>query len=75
MKKAILNFGKVLNKNEQQKINGGKVDSNPKEYCVCYNVNYLVNGEITTEYPTSGPVVAVGFSAIWPTPACCIKED
>ena len=72
MLKNISNLGEALNKEEQKSVTGGKADPNPQEYCVCYHVTYLVDGEITIEYPTSGPVIAVGWRPVSPFPACCL---
>lgn len=70
--KNLKNLGKALSKAEQKSIQGGKTDPNPPEYCHCYNVTYLVDGEITTTYPTSGPVIPVGWTPVSiPLPDCC----
>nr|WP_299678371.1 hypothetical protein [uncultured Dokdonia sp.] len=71
MLKNISNLGETLNKEEQQSITGGKLDGNPPEFCMCTQLTYLVNGEVTTEYPLSGPVQVVGWTDIIPVPACC----
>ncbi len=82
MLKQISSLGTVLNRNEQKLINGGKLDPNPPEYCGCYNIIWGVQGPIIPSLP-DGPqgliqsyeysdgAIAVGFSAIIPTPACC----
>lgn len=48
MKKAILNLGEVLNKNEQQKINGGIGECDTlyfgitESYCQILGGNYII---------------------------------
>jgi hypothetical protein len=62
MKKSILNIGKALNKAEQKFITGGKLDPNPRpELCICHTIDYNEMGGV------------VGWSAISPTPECCIN--
>jgi hypothetical protein len=84
MKKSILNLSGAyeLSKKEQKNINGGKLDPNRgNSICICSNPTYLVHqtpsadngyvGNYTTTDGTIDGAVLIGFSVIFPAPACC----